>query len=199
MDELVVTQVDASVADATTTVGAEEQQVAGLEFVAGDSRCVDVDHLAGRTRQVHAGLFAEQVADETAAVEAGLLGGATEAVASTDQGHAAFENAVGQYGQLVRLAVAGEGLEVIFAGQLFLGEYGRGRGLGLDRLLGGHALILRRCDRAGGGTAVKKGDKCKWHEGCEALQHGHDRVCSPLEGGNYAFYRTHLQILSKNM
>jgi hypothetical protein len=36
VDELVVAQVDAGVADATATIGAEEQQIAWLELVARD-------------------------------------------------------------------------------------------------------------------------------------------------------------------
>ena len=53
--------------------------------------------------------------------------------------------------------------------------------------------------RALGRTAKKQGHECEWHEGCEALEHGHNRVCNPLVGWNYAHYKFHLQILSKKM
>ncbi|MNV50602.1 hypothetical protein D3C71_1426210 [compost metagenome] len=143
MDELVVTQVDPGMAYPATAIGAEEQQVTWLELVAGHFRGIDVDHFTRGTRQSHARLFAEQVADETTAVEAGLLRGTTEAVAGADQRHAALENAVSQSWQLVRLA-AGESLQVIFGGQLFrLAEYRRGRGFGLERrLCGDRGVIL---------------------------------------------------------
>ncbi|MNI66244.1 hypothetical protein D3C73_1217960 [compost metagenome] len=83
---------------------------------------------------------------------------------------------------------------------MLLAEYGRYRSLGLGRRLGGdRGVILGLGNRALGRAANQQGHECEGHEGCEALEHGHDRVCSPLEGGNYAFYQDHLQILSKKM
>ncbi|MCY1177362.1 hypothetical protein D9M73_176670 [compost metagenome] len=183
MDELVVTQVDAGMADATAAIGAEEQQVTWLELVARHFRGIDVDHFTRGARQRHARLFAEQVTDEATAVEAGLFRGTTEAVAGADQRHAALENAVSQNRQLVRLA-AGERRQVIFGGQLFrLAEHRRRRGFGVDcRLCSDRRVILGLGYRALGRAAKKQGHECEWHEGCEALQHGHDRVCNPLEG-----------------
>jgi hypothetical protein len=62
-----------------------------------------------------------------------------QTVTGTDQGHAAFEDAVGQHRKLIRLAV-GEGSQVFSV--LFLGKYGRSGSLGLERLLGDLAMIL---------------------------------------------------------
>lgn len=70
MDELAIADVDAGVADAATATVVEEQQVARLQLVLGDQRHVHIDEFAGGARQLDAGLLAEQVADEAAAIEA---------------------------------------------------------------------------------------------------------------------------------
>ncbi|MNE20580.1 hypothetical protein D3C80_1137090 [compost metagenome] len=166
MDELVIPQVDPGVADATAAIGAEEQQVTWLEVIACNQRRFNVDHFASGTRQVQASLFTEQVADEAAAIKAGVLGGTTETVAGTDQRHTTFENVVSQGWQLVRLA-AGEILQFFFGCQLFLkrcSEGGLGRNLSGNRLL---SLLLR--NRAMSRAAKKQGHECEGHEGCEAL------------------------------
>src|SRR3546814_5315376 len=96
MDELVVTQVDAGVTDATTTtVGGEEQQVTRFKFVASNQRGLHVDHIASGARQIHASLFAKQIPNETAAIEAGF-GGTAKKIAGPDQGHASLQDAVSQ-------------------------------------------------------------------------------------------------------
>ncbi|MNF94564.1 hypothetical protein D3C81_1183670 [compost metagenome] len=164
MDELVVTQVDPGVTDATTTtVGCEEQQVARLKLAARDQRSVHVDHFAGGARQVHARFFAEQVADETTAIEAGFRS-AAETVTGTDQGHAAFEDAVGQDRKLVGLA-ASEVCEFFFGSQFFLEESGR---LGGSRVLN---LLLRSLlgHWSVGSATEQQGNECERHEGCEAI------------------------------
>ncbi len=101
-----------------TAIGGEEQQVTRFEGAASNQRSINVDHFASGARQVHAGLFTKQITDEAAAVETSL-GGAAETVTGTDQGHATFEDAVGQNRKLVRLA-AGEVCQFFIIDQLFL-------------------------------------------------------------------------------
>ncbi|VVN07553.1 hypothetical protein PS631_03687 [Pseudomonas fluorescens] len=60
-------------------------------------------------------------------------------------------------------------------------------------------VILGLRNRAMRRAAKKQGHKCEWHEGCEVLEHVHDRVFSSKGGCDYAFYQGHLQILSKKM
>jgi hypothetical protein len=119
VDELVVTQVDPGVTDTTaTTVGGEEQQIARLELAARHQWRIHVDHFASGAWQVHAGFFTEQIADKPTAIETGFRSTA-ETVTGTDQGHAAFEDAVGQRRKLIRLAI-GEVSQLFFSGLLFL-------------------------------------------------------------------------------
>ncbi len=151
---------------ATTTCRTKEKQIARLEVIACDQRCIHVDHFTRGARQVHAGFFAKQVADEATAVKTGFRGTA-ETVTGTDQGHAALKDAVGQNWKLVRLA-AGEVGQFFFSCELFLVNRGRLRcnefclGVLLGLLLLSHVLSV-------GGATKQQGNECERHEGCEAI------------------------------
>ena len=168
MDELVVTQVDPGVTDAAATaIGSEKQQVARLQFAARNQRSVDVDHFASGAWQAQPGFFTKQVTDEAAAIKASF-GGAAETVTGTDQGHAAFEDAVSQNRKLVRLA-AGEVCQFFFGGRLFLEKSllisGR---LGGSRVFDLLLLLLLGHWRVSSATE-QQGDECERHEGCKAI------------------------------
>ncbi|MNP33874.1 hypothetical protein D3C76_1271360 [compost metagenome] len=167
VDELVIAYIDAGMADAATATVVEEHDIAGLQLAAGDHRGVQVDHLAGGARQLDAGLFLEQVADEAAAVEAGLQRTAAEAVRRTHQFETALQQAIGQGWHLIGLVVGevGQVLDAGLAQQRVRRAIGH-RGLGLELGL----LLHITC------TSGEKQGESQRHEGCEALQHGHDRV-----------------------
>ena len=78
MDEFSVSQVNAHVAEGTAH-GVEKNQVAGFEFVAVDGLC-SFGLLIGATRQHQANGLLVQVTHKSAAIEAGVLVGATTTV-----------------------------------------------------------------------------------------------------------------------
>src|SRR3989344_4635294 len=166
VDKLVISQVDTGVADATAATGTEEKQIPRLEVVTRDQRCIHVDHFAGGAWQVHASFFAKQVTDKTAAIKTGFRGTA-ETVTGPDQGHAAFEDAVGQNGKLIRL-VASEGGQFFFGCQLFLINSGRLRSNEFCLIFILLIVLLGHLLRVGGATK-QQSDKCERHEGCEAI------------------------------
>jgi hypothetical protein len=83
MQEAVVAQIDADMRKSAAH-GIEENEVAGLQFVAVDHR-TDLALLSGTTRQQHADRFLEDDLDKGAAVETGIRVGAAETVVDTDQ------------------------------------------------------------------------------------------------------------------
>ncbi|MOA21476.1 hypothetical protein D3C78_1419690 [compost metagenome] len=187
MDELVVADIDAGVADAATATVVEEHDIAGLQLAAGDHRGLQVDHLAGRARQLDAGLFLEQEAHEAAAIEAGLQGAAAEAVRRAHQFETALQQAIGQGGHLVGLIIGEVGQ--IQGGELVAGQQRIRSAVGYGSLRLVFGLLLHITCASGEEQRQRNG-----HEGCEALQHGHDRVGQFLMTADYAFYRPHMQI-----
>ena len=165
MDELIVTQINPGVADTATPVGAEEQQIARLQRFTLDQRRIDIDHFAGRTRQLHAEFFLEQVTDEAAAIESRLYRAAAVAVTGANQRQAMGQDAVGQLGKFVGF-VAGK-IDVRF-GCAFI-KKNRMRGcLGLRHCSG------RRRLRHMAGASGQNQSECERHERCEVFEHGHN-------------------------
>ena len=149
-------------ADTPAPTVVEEDDVARLQLGTRNQRRIQVDHLAGRARQLDAGLFAEQVTDETAAIKTGFGRGAARTVTGTDQFEAAIKNTVRQRRQLVGLLI----------GQL--GDLGGRRFRQLYRC----SLHSNRMVHCMARTSGQECCKCQWHEGCEAFEHGHGRVFS---------------------
>ncbi|MCY1355213.1 hypothetical protein D9M69_416260 [compost metagenome] len=169
MDEAVVADIDAGVADAATATVVEEHDIARLQLAAGDHRGIQVDHLARGARQLDTGFFLEQVTHEATAVEAGLQGTATEAVGGAHQFETALQQAIGQGRQLVGLVVGEVGQ--VQCGGFAIRQQGVGSAVGCGSLGLELGLLLHVV-----GASGEKQSEGKRHEGCEALQHGHDRV-----------------------
>ena len=85
VDKLVVAEIDADMGKGVAH-GVEEDQIAGAEFVAADFLS-GAAHFLRTARQYQSEPFAENVADETGTVEAGLGGTAAATIADAEQIH----------------------------------------------------------------------------------------------------------------
>ncbi|KKI99732.1 hypothetical protein PROH_07575 [Prochlorothrix hollandica PCC 9006 = CALU 1027] len=105
VDELIIPQIDAGVADATTTTIIEQDQIARFQIGTRHLRRIEVDQLTRGARQLQADFLAEQVADETAAIETGLHRGAAVAIARADQRTPEIQQAVCQLRHFIGFVV----------------------------------------------------------------------------------------------
>ena len=98
MDEPVLADIDAGMADAAPTVGGEEHQIAGLQRVTTHVRPAQIAHFLSGTRKIDTGCTTVDVADQPAAVEAAVRRVATPAIGRTDQPECAEQHILGDTG-----------------------------------------------------------------------------------------------------
>src|SRR5690606_973588 len=94
VNEAVIANVDAGMIHLSLAPCAEEDDVARPQLIPVHPGRVVADHLARGARQVNAGLVAEQVTDEAAAIETARHRGAAVTVAGADQLETALEQAL---------------------------------------------------------------------------------------------------------